>query len=194
MKLQKDCAVGLVIGCLTLVGFIYIFASSSGSGSDPLLARASTTGGTRDELEEALARASTTGKNKTVIIAVVNKAYVEGDKPLLDIFLDGFWFGEGTRALVDHLLLVAMDDTSFDRCKFLRLHCYRLGGRITWGDDDDSTEEHVFMSQDFVQMMWKRTRFLGEVLRRGYSFVFTVSFGYAKINLISSITSRFVKF
>lgn len=48
-----------------------------------------------------------------LIIAIVNKAYVEGDKPMLDLFLDGFWHGEDTRGLISQLLLVAVDQTSF---------------------------------------------------------------------------------
>lgn len=108
--------------------------------------------------------------NKTVIIAIVNKAYTEGDKPMLDIFLDGFWLGEDTRSLTNHLLIVAVDQTAFDRCKFLRLHCYRLKT-----DGEDFVGEKVYMSEEFIKMMWQRTRFLGDVLRRGYNFVFTVS-------------------
>nr|GMC96609.1 putative nucleotide-diphospho-sugar transferase [Ipomoea batatas] len=87
----------------------------------------------RDKLEEALAGASTEN-NKTVIIAVVNKAYVDGDKSMLDMFLDGFWLGT--------------DDVDF------------AGGK-------------VFMSLDFLDMMWRRTQFLGDVLKLGYSFIFT---------------------
>ncbi|KAK2662083.1 hypothetical protein Ddye_000657 [Dipteronia dyeriana] len=123
-----------------------------------------------DELETALAGVST--ENKTVIIAVVNKAYVEGgdDKPLLDLFLDSFWLGEGTRGLVDHLLLVTVDQTSYERCRFLRLHCYKLK---TDGVDFDG--EQLYMSQDFINMMWRRTLFLLDVLKRGYSFIFTIS-------------------
>lgn len=121
----------------------------------------------KDELEEALAGAAT--ENKTVIIAVVNKAYVEGDKPMLDVFLDGFWIGDGTRHLINHLLLVAVDHISFERCKFLRLHCYRLET-----DGVDFAGEKLYMSDDFIRMMWRRTQFLGDVLKRGYHFIFTV--------------------
>lgn len=124
--------------------------------------------GHRDALEAALSEASM--GNRTVIITIVNKAYVEGDKPMLDMFLDSFWLGEDTRELVDHLLLVAVDQTSFERCKFLRLHCYRLemdGGL-------DSNSEKLYMSDGFIKMMWRRTLFLGDVLKRGYSFIFTV--------------------
>ncbi|KAL3524100.1 hypothetical protein ACH5RR_016934 [Cinchona calisaya] len=120
----------------------------------------------KDELEEALAGAST--ENKTVIIAIVNKAYVEGDKPMLDLFLDGFWIGDGTRQLIDHLLIVAVDQMSYERCKFLRLHCYKLET-----DGVDFVGEKLYMSDDFIKMMWRRTQFLADVLKRGYDFIFT---------------------
>lgn len=99
---------------------------------------------------------------------MVNEAYVEGDKPMLDLFLDGFWLGEDTRALVNNLLLVAIDQMAFERCLFLRLHCYKLK------TENDLAREKVYMSQDFINMMWRRTLFLGDVLERGYSFIFTV--------------------
>ncbi|PIM99192.1 hypothetical protein CDL12_28317 [Handroanthus impetiginosus] len=120
-----------------------------------------------DELEEGLAAAAS-NTNKTVIIAIVNKAYVEGDKPMLDLFLDGFWLGEGTRELVKNLLIVAMDQTSNERCKFLGLHCYKLET-----EGVDFVGEKVYMSDDFIKMMWRRTLFLGDVLKRGYGFIFT---------------------
>ncbi|MCD7455106.1 hypothetical protein HAX54_027010 [Datura stramonium] len=119
-----------------------------------------------DKLEEVLAGAST--EDKTVIIAIVNKAYVEGDKPMLDIFLDGFWLGEGTDDLIKHLLIVVMDQTSYRRCTFLHLHCYKLQT-----EGVDFVGEKLYMSKDFIKMMWRRTQFLGDVLKRGYSFIFT---------------------
>ncbi|MFS8013294.1 putative nucleotide-diphospho-sugar transferase [Helianthus anomalus] len=123
----------------------------------------------RDELEEALAGAST--ETNTVIITVANKAYTEGDKPMLDIFLDAFWLGEDTRPLKEHLLIVAVDQTAYERCIFLKLHCYKLQ---TEGVEFDGGEK-LFMSEDFINMMWRRTLFLGDVLKRGYNFIFTVN-------------------
>lgn len=129
----------------------------------------------KDDLERALVGAST--ENKTVIITIVNKAYIEGDKAMLDLFLDGFWHGEGTRELVNHLLIVAMDQTSYERCKFLHHHCYKLET-----DGVDFGGEKLFMSQDFIKMMWRRTLFLSDVLKRGFNFIFTVRFmSYYKI-------------
>ncbi|XP_051138389.1 uncharacterized protein At1g28695-like [Andrographis paniculata] len=120
-----------------------------------------------DKLEEALAATST--RNKTVIISFVNKAYVEGNKTtMLDVFLYGFSNGEGTRELMKHLLIVAMDGASYKRCRSLRLHCYKLE---TQGVDFEG--EKVYMSEEFIRMMWRRTLFLGEVLQRGYNFIFT---------------------
>lgn len=126
-----------------------------------------------DELELALEEAAM--PNKTVIIAVVNRAYVEqsikADTTMLDLFLESFWLGEGTRPLLDNLLIVAVDQTAYDRCLFKRLHCYRL---LT--DGVDFATEKVYMSQDFIKMMWRRTNLLLDVLKRGYSFIFTVFF------------------
>ncbi|KAM6562459.1 hypothetical protein CsatB_022457 [Cannabis sativa] len=124
-----------------------------------------------DELELALAKASM--GNKTVIIGVINRAYAEqdlkGDTTMLDIFLDSFWLGdEDTRKLRDHLLIVAVDQTAYDRCQFLRLNCFRLET-----DGVDFRGEKLFKSQEFIKMMWRRTLFLLDVLKRGYSFVFT---------------------
>ncbi|KAM1027628.1 hypothetical protein ACFX13_041091 [Malus domestica] len=123
-----------------------------------------------DELETVLGKASM--DNKTVIIAVINKAYavqdVKADTTMLDLFIESFWQGEGTMTLVDHLVLVAVDQTAYDRCMFLRLNCYRLE---TEGVDFGG--EKLFMSEDFIKMMWRRTWLLLEVLKRGYSFVFT---------------------
>ncbi|CAI9102065.1 OLC1v1000258C1 [Oldenlandia corymbosa var. corymbosa] len=107
-----------------------------------------------------------------VIITVVNKAYVEPHHDqyptMFDIFLEGFWVGERTQFLLDHLLVVSMDQTAYNRCLFRRLNCYRL---ITEGVD--FTEEKLYMTADFIKMMWARTAFLLDVLKRGYSFIFT---------------------
>ncbi|VYS47447.1 unnamed protein product [Arabidopsis thaliana] len=123
-----------------------------------------------DELEAVLDKAAM-GNNKTVIIAMVNKAYVEeveGGRTMLDLFLESFWEGEGTRPLLDHLMLVAADQTSYDRCLFRRLHCYKMDT-----DGVDLEGEKVYMSKDFIEMMWRRTHLLLDVLSRGYNLTFT---------------------
>ncbi|XP_021867440.1 uncharacterized protein At1g28695 [Spinacia oleracea] len=130
---------------------------------------AETTALHQDKLEEALEKASMKN-NKTVIIAVINRAYVEGEvmPNMLDLFLEGFWAGEGTRELVNHLIIVAVDQTAYERCVYRGLHCYRLQT-----DGVDFMGEKVFMSADFIKMMWRRTLFLTHILQKGYNFIFT---------------------
>ena len=40
----------------------------------------------------------------------------------------------------------------------------------------DLEGEKVYMSADFIEMMWLRTHFLLDVLRHGYHILFTVKF------------------
>lgn len=120
--------------------------------------------------------------NKSVIITIINKAYVEPNEDeyptMLDLFLEGFWAGENTRALIDHVLVVSMDETAHEMCKFRRLNCYSLAAHdvAVAGAGNRFSRETIYMSDEFVEMMWRRTLFLLNVLKRGYNFIFTVSF------------------
>ncbi|XP_058087552.1 uncharacterized protein At1g28695-like [Magnolia sinica] len=120
----------------------------------------------KDELETTLEGASMS--NRTLIIAVIKRAYGE-EKGMLDILIESFRLGENTEFLLGHLLLVAVDQTSFDRCNLLHLHCYKLVTDIV-----DFTGEKLYMLGDFIKMMWRRTIFLADLLRRGYNFIFTL--------------------
>ncbi|KAG0480327.1 hypothetical protein HPP92_011185 [Vanilla planifolia] len=120
----------------------------------------------QDDLEVALKGAAM--RNKTLIISILNKAYME-ENGMLDLFLRSFREGDGTDFLTRHLLLVAVDEEAFQHCRRLKHpHCFRFVGNET-----DLSGEVVYMSVGFIDMMWKRTQFLGEVLRRGYNFIFT---------------------
>ncbi|KAL1204598.1 hypothetical protein V5N11_008640 [Cardamine amara subsp. amara] len=160
---------------LLFAGAIYIFFSSR-SVSDPTFVFQNNVDTLRrteypvDDLEAALDSAAT-GNNRTVIIAMVNKAYVAevgGGRTMFDLFLESFWEGEGTVLLLNHLMVVAPDQTAYDRCRFKRLHCYKMDT-----DGVDLEGEKVFMSKDFIEMMWRRTRLLLDVLSRGYNLIFT---------------------
>ncbi|XP_051137856.1 uncharacterized protein At1g28695-like [Andrographis paniculata] len=120
-----------------------------------------------DNLDKVLASAGSL--DKTVIITIVNKAYVDGHgMTMLDLFLDAF-HRRGLRELMDRLVIAAVDETSHRRCRYLRgLHCYKMKM-----DGQDFTGEKVYMSEDFIEMMWRRTVFLGDVLKRGYTILFT---------------------
>ncbi|XP_031390100.1 uncharacterized protein At1g28695-like [Punica granatum] len=186
MEISKTSILNLTFLTLLFTGLLYIFLISPSSTSFPPLKAASpacpgqrkSAGSATDEavladdLDIALRRASMA--NRTVIIAIVNQAYADpansedSDRTMLDLFLESFWLGEGTRKLLDHVLVVAMDRTAYMMCKFRRLNCYRL---VTEGVN--FAGEKLYMSEDFIKMMWSRTIFLADVLRRGYSFIFT---------------------
>ncbi|KAF3620841.1 putative cytochromeA1-like [Capsicum annuum] len=172
MDYTKNSISTLAIFSLLLAGFIYVSTLSpfpyKAFSSFKINPTNSSPG--KNELEEALQKASM--EDNTVIITVINKAYVEpynGEYPsMFDLFLESFWEGEITRVLLEHLLVVAVDETAYERCKFRRLHCYRL---VT--GDVDFAGEKVYMSVEFINMMWRRTRFLMDVLKLGYNFIFT---------------------
>ena len=121
------------------------------------------------DLEEVLARAAT--KDRTVIMTQINAAWTRPGS-LLDLFFESFRTGEGGVArLLDHLVIVTMDPAAYEGCKLVHRHCYFL--RTSNGVDYRS--EKMFMSKDYLEMMWGRNRFQQTVLELGYNFLFTVS-------------------
>ncbi|ERN15660.1 hypothetical protein AMTRI_Chr03g50900 [Amborella trichopoda] len=118
-----------------------------------------------DKLDTVLER--TADKNKTVIITALNGAWAE-ENTMIDLFLESFHIGEGTEILLNHLLIVALDAKAYKRCLKIHHNCYTLRTRGI-----DFTAEKVYMSEDYLKMMWRRLGFLGDILRRGYSFVFS---------------------
>jgi len=121
----------------------------------------------QDELDVALAK--TANRNKTVIITTLNGAWAEPNT-MIDLFLESFHLGEGTRELLNNLLIVALDGKAYDRCLRIHPHCYFLK---TMGVDFSA--EKVFMTEDYLKMMWRRLDFLADILQRGYSILFSVS-------------------
>ncbi|XP_068664492.1 uncharacterized protein At4g15970-like [Aristolochia californica] len=105
--------------------------------------------------------------DRTVILTTLNDAW-SAPNSVIDLFLESFRIGEGTDVLLNHLLIVAMDQKAFDRCKFIHPHCYSLQT-----EGVDFSPEKIFMSPDYLKMMWRRIEFLRTVLQLGYSFVFT---------------------
>ncbi|XXG60176.1 hypothetical protein AAC387_Pa04g2143 [Persea americana] len=106
-------------------------------------------------------------ENKTVILTTLNEAWaVTGS--IFDLFLESFRIGIGTRRLLDHLVVVALDKKAYARCVSVHSHCFAL---TTEGVD--FTGEKFFMTPDYLKMMWRRIDFLRIVLEKGYSFIFT---------------------
>ncbi|KAL6638677.1 hypothetical protein ACP70R_023788 [Stipagrostis hirtigluma subsp. patula] len=119
------------------------------------------------DLEEVLRRAAT--KDRTVIMTQINAAWTRPGS-LLDLFFESFRRGEGGVArLLEHLVIVTMDPAAYEGCQAVHRHCYFL--RTSTGVDYRS--EKMFMSKDYLEMMWGRNRFQQTVLELGYNFLFT---------------------
>ncbi|XP_052204168.1 uncharacterized protein At4g15970 isoform X1 [Diospyros lotus] len=105
--------------------------------------------------------------DETVILTTLNEAWAAPNS-IIELFLESFRTGEGTRKLLNHLVIVALDEKAFSRCLVLHAHCYAL---VTEGVD--FSQEAYFMTPDYLKMMWRRIDFLRSVLEMGYNFVFT---------------------
>ncbi|KAF0914348.1 hypothetical protein E2562_028227 [Oryza meyeriana var. granulata] len=173
--LRQHCALGramavVAVGLLVIVG-TYLLSSPAAAGDGDTEEKFFSDAGDGDDLEAALRGAAYA--NGTLILSVLNRAYAAEDGGLLDLFLRSLREGEGTEQLISHVLLVAMDRPAFLRCRRLGgVRCYQLPVALD-GNDDDLSSEQLYMSDGFIRMMWRRIRLLGDVLKLGYSFIFT---------------------
>ncbi|XWS34399.1 hypothetical protein CRYUN_Cryun21dG0035500 [Craigia yunnanensis] len=117
------------------------------------------------QLEEVFNNASMV--NKTVILTTLNDAWASPNS-VVDLFLKSFMLGDGTHRLLDHLVIVALDEKAYNRCRIVHKHCFAL---VT--EEVDFHQEAYFMTPHYLKMMWRRIDFLRSVLELGYSFVFT---------------------
>lgn len=105
--------------------------------------------------------------DNTVILTTLNEAWAAPNS-VIDLFLESFRIGVGTRWLLNHLVIVSLDQKAFSRCMAVHSHCFSL---VTEGVD--FSREAYFMTPDYLKMMWRRIDFLRSVLEMGYNFVFT---------------------
>ncbi|CAI9095543.1 OLC1v1031526C1 [Oldenlandia corymbosa var. corymbosa] len=106
-------------------------------------------------------------KDKTVVITTLNEAWAVPNS-IFDLFLESFKIGNQTKWLLNHLVVVALDQKAYDQCLKVHPNCYKLK---TEGIDFSS--EAYFMTKDYLKMMWRRILFLQTVLDLGYNFIFT---------------------
>ncbi|KAK9105870.1 hypothetical protein Scep_022714 [Stephania cephalantha] len=105
---------------------------------------------------------------KTVILTTLNGAWAATGS-IIDLFLESFHIGEGTKKLLKHLVIIALDQNAHARCLALHTHCFALTT-----DGVDFSQEAYFMTPSYLKMMWRRIEFLKSILEMGYNFVFTV--------------------
>jgi hypothetical protein len=121
----------------------------------------------QDELARLLAAVA--DEDRTVIMTSVNEAWAAQDS-LLDLFLESFRAGERIAHFADHLLVVALDAGALERCRAVHPHCYLLpaaAGR-------NLSDAKVFMSKDYIDLVWSKVRLQQRILELGYNFLFTV--------------------
>ena len=107
--------------------------------------------------------------SRTVILTTLNAAWAEKDT-MVDMFLESFQNGEGTQKLLQHLIIVCLDQKAYERCLEIHSHCLKIKtGGINFAG------EQRLLSEDYIKI-WRRIKFLKTVLEMDYSFIFTVSF------------------
>ncbi|KAJ1695128.1 hypothetical protein LUZ63_011826 [Rhynchospora breviuscula] len=106
--------------------------------------------------------------DKRVILTEVNEAFAAPNS-MLDLFLESFHNGEDNIThLLDHLIIVAMDQKAFEKCKSVHHYCYLhedLGS--------DLSSENLFMSKPYIDLVWTKVTLWQLILEQGYSFLFT---------------------
>ncbi|KAH7669327.1 Nucleotide-diphospho-sugar transferases protein [Dioscorea alata] len=143
-----------------------IYLASTVDTSWPLLTSLSADITEEMKLRRVLSSAAMADK-KTVILTTVNSAWISPGS-VVDLFMESFKVGNGTSELLDHLVVVAMDEKGYVRCMELHKHCFAL---TTEGVD--FSEQKNFMSGDYLKMMWRRLEFLGTILDLGFDFIFS---------------------
>ncbi|KAG6521780.1 hypothetical protein ZIOFF_018906 [Zingiber officinale] len=122
------------------------------------------------KLEKVLKEAAM--ENKTVILTTMNVAWASPSS-IIDLFFQSFRTGDGTRRLLDHLVIIALDKKAYIRCISLHTHCFAL-----YTEGMDFSDEKIYMTAGYLSMMWRRIEFLRVILEMGYNFIFSVKFSF----------------
>ncbi|KAL2936628.1 hypothetical protein RDABS01_028611, partial [Bienertia sinuspersici] len=107
-------------------------------------------------------------QDKTVILAFINKAWASPNSTF-DLFLESFRIGNNTAWLLNHLLVVAMDDDAYSRCQISVFHCYFLNTN----QSSELASQANFMTPNYLDIIWSRVSFCHTILSLGYNFLVT---------------------
>ena len=108
-------------------------------------------------------------QDRTVILTILNETWASPNS-VLDVFLESFRIGQGTKHLLNHIVVVALDNQTYQYCTSTHPHCFQL----TIFSSKLSTRKG-FTSLDHIMLNQKRNDLLLEVLELGYNIIFTVS-------------------
>ncbi|KAG6492753.1 hypothetical protein ZIOFF_047718 [Zingiber officinale] len=128
------------------------------------------------KLEKVLKEAAM--ENKTVILTTLNAAWASPGS-IIDLFFQSFRTGDGTRRLLDHLVIIALDKKAYIRCISLYTHCFAL-----YTEGMDFSNEKIYMTAGYLSMMWRRIEFLRVILEMGYNFIFSfTNLKYSRVEI-----------
>ncbi|KAG6492568.1 hypothetical protein ZIOFF_047531 [Zingiber officinale] len=117
-------------------------------------------------------------ENKTVILTTLNVAWASPGS-IIDLFFQSFRTGDGTRRLLDHLVIIALDKKAYIRCISLHTHCFAL-----YTKGMDFSDEKIYMTAGYLSMMWRRIEFLRVILEMGYNFIFSfTNLKYSRVEI-----------
>ncbi|XP_010445704.1 PREDICTED: uncharacterized protein At4g15970-like [Camelina sativa] len=102
-------------------------------------------------------------EDRVVIITVVDKEWAKRES-ILDLFLESFRIGERTKHLLNHLIVVALDDQALRYCLRAHPHCYL---------HRDSTTKSESSNPDGLVTGWSKKFLVNEILKIGYNIMFT---------------------
>ncbi|KAG6528012.1 hypothetical protein ZIOFF_010149 [Zingiber officinale] len=128
------------------------------------------------KLEKVLKEAAM--ENKTVILTTLNAAWASPGS-IIDLFFQSFRTRDGTRRLLDHLVIIALDKKAYIRCISLHTHCFAL-----YTEGMDFSDEKIYMTAGYLSMMWRRIEFLRVILEMGYNFIFSfTNLKYSRVEI-----------
>ncbi|KAL6877624.1 hypothetical protein ACP4OV_012839 [Aristida adscensionis] len=116
-------------------------------------------------LAELLPKVAT--EDGTVIITSVNEAWARPNS-LMGLFRESFRNGEGIAHLLNHTLIVALDEGGFKHCRAVHPHCYLLQVK---GMNLSSANQ--FLTKGYLEVVWIKLSIQQRVLELGYNYLFT---------------------
>ncbi|EOA18121.1 hypothetical protein CARUB_v10006582mg [Capsella rubella] len=102
-------------------------------------------------------------EDKMVIITMVDREWAKPDS-ILDLFLESIRIGERTKYLLNHLIVVALDDQALRYCLRAHPHCYLHRG---YRKNSES------LNPDGLVTGWSKKYLVKEILELGYNIMFT---------------------
>ncbi|CAL4959726.1 unnamed protein product [Urochloa decumbens] len=108
-------------------------------------------------------------EDRTVIMTSVNEAWAAPGS-LLDSFLGSFRVGENVSHFVNHIVVVAMDDGAFRRCRDVHPHCHLLRPEK---EGLDLSGAKSYMTKDYLDLVWSKLKLQQRILELGYNLLFT---------------------